>query len=731
MDYGGVVNASEFDFSIFQNLPVQKKGQGHRTYDKKQYRDIICAFDIETTRIDEIEQAVMYIWQFQVGTYCTVIGRTWDEFLTFVQRIKQAIKDDYIVVYVHNLSYEIQFLQGIYDFQPDDIFCIKPRVVLKAIMSCLELRCSYKLSNMSLDEYCTKMGVEHKKVEGFDYSKKRYPWTELTREEMLYCINDVRGLVEAVKVEMDAEHDNLYTIPLTSTGYIRREAKEAMRHYPRKELKDGLPGFDVYTLLRRAFRGGDTHANRFFAGDLLDGPIYSYDRASSYPHVQMVYRFPMGVFRPMKSEIMGTADALDYVIDLMDRRNKACLVDIAIWDYGLKERYWPAPPLMSHKCREYNPKITVIDNGRVLRCDYLETTVTDIDLRILLETTCEKTTIIPLKGYYTHYGYLPSSFRALIMKYFKAKCELKGVKGQEVYYVKSKNKLNSFYGLTAQSPVRQSVKFFLGMYLRRYDLDDSERKQKILDDLGIPEIEDEIIDELLKPDNQLLEAYNKKAYLPYQWGVWTTAWARWELYQMQRTVFDAGGDLLYWDTDSVKFRGNVDFTGYNKRITKQAKEREAIITYNNKDYILGFAEYEGCYSKFITHGAKKYCRIEESKQKIPTCIFDENTDIKILECVPRLVLTCAGVGKKSGASEILQSGGIETFQDGFVFHEAGGLEAKYNNNPFGHYVIDGHELNITRNVCLVPSTYTLGKKGDYVRILEEAKNILSNSDIMT
>lgn len=684
MENGSVVKSAEFDFSIFQNLPVQKKGQGRRIHDKKQYRDIICAFDIETTRIEEIEQAVMYIWQFQVGTFCTVIGRTWEEFLTFVQGIKQAIKDDYIVVYVHNLSYEIQFLQGIYEFNSNDLFCVKPRIVLKAIMSCLELRCSYKLSNMSLDEYCVKMGVDHKKIKGFDYTKKRYPWTELTEDELLYCINDVRGLVEAVYIEMCLEHDNLYTIPLTSTGYVRREAKEAMRHYPRKELKDSLPTFEIYSLLRQAFRGGDTHSNRYFTGDVLEGPIYSYDRVSSYPHVQLVYRFPMGVFRPLKE------NTLEYVLDIIIRRRKAVVMVISIYDYKLSDRYWPAPPLMSHKCREYNRKTTVIDNGRILKTDYLETTVTDLDFKILLETTSDESIIEIKSGFFTHYGYLPSAFKALIKQYFRYKCELKGVAGQEVFYMKSKNKLNSFYGLTAQSPVRQQVRYYKGEYKTRND-----------------EIPDELT-ELLKTDEQLLEEYNKKAFLPYQWGVWTTAWARWELYQMQRTVYDQGGDLLYWDTDSVKFRGNVDFTAYNKRIKNQAIERDAYLEHKGKEYILGIAEYEGCYSKFVTHGAKKYCRIEDPG---------------------KLILTCAGVGKKAGSQELQEAGGIEKFKDGFIFHKAGGFEAHYNDTDFGQYEIEGHTIQITRNVCLSPSTYTLGKTADYIRVLESAKEILQNSDI--
>jgi hypothetical protein len=81
---------------------------------------------------------------------------------------------------------------------------------------------------MSLEAFTSKMGVEDAKLDDFDYEKIRYPWTELTEREMLYCINDVRGLVQALKKEMQLDGDTLYTIPLTSTGYVRRDCKKAM-----------------------------------------------------------------------------------------------------------------------------------------------------------------------------------------------------------------------------------------------------------------------------------------------------------------------------------------------------------------------------------------------------------------------------------------------------------------------------------------------------------------------
>jgi hypothetical protein len=62
---------------------------------------------------------------------------------------------------------------------------------------------------------------------------------------------------------MERDGDSLYTIPLTSTGYARRDAKAAMKKCSRSFLVNQLPSYEIYKLCREAFRGGNTHASRF------------------------------------------------------------------------------------------------------------------------------------------------------------------------------------------------------------------------------------------------------------------------------------------------------------------------------------------------------------------------------------------------------------------------------------------------------------------------------------
>ena len=184
-----ICTPATFDYVWFYLLPYQTRPQGNqKTKQQKRYKDIVTAFDIETTRLPRIEQSIMYVWQMCFGTEFCVVGRTWDEFLSFRARLTQGMGDsDYLVTYVHNLSYEFQFLRGVWEFAPEEVFAIKSRKILKASMGQVEMRCSYIHSNMSLDEYTRKMGVQHKKLTGsFDYEKLRYPWTPLTENEIAY-----------------------------------------------------------------------------------------------------------------------------------------------------------------------------------------------------------------------------------------------------------------------------------------------------------------------------------------------------------------------------------------------------------------------------------------------------------------------------------------------------------------------------------------------------------------
>ena len=75
------VNVKDLDYSIFENLKTQRAPRGNpHGRKRKRYVDLVCAFDIETSTLPDIEEAIMYIWQFQIDDIVTVVGRTWEEY---------------------------------------------------------------------------------------------------------------------------------------------------------------------------------------------------------------------------------------------------------------------------------------------------------------------------------------------------------------------------------------------------------------------------------------------------------------------------------------------------------------------------------------------------------------------------------------------------------------------------------------------------------------------------
>lgn len=661
--------------AILAAIPVAKKGKGRTRKGRKgvYYLDAVCAFDIETSRtaVHGEQQAFMYLWQFQLDKYFCIYGRYWSEYRDLCDLIEQHCKAK-MVVFVHNLSHEFQFLKAHFEFDPEKVFALDKRKILRAECDMVEYRCSYLLTNMSLDAYTHKMGVKNAKVHGFDYDKVRYPWTQLSDFELDYATSDVIGLVQALKMQMKLDGDNLYTLPMTSTGYVRRDVKQAVKLWlPHAWLRPLLPDWHIYELEREAFRGGNTHANRYMAGDILPG-VVSYDRSSSYPDVQVNDKFPISAFYQSKDP---TYDDLQRLTKI---RGRAALMRVSFSGIRLKYQYWGCPYIPVSKCRSLRGSVN--DNGRVLSASYLEITLTDIDFDIIeSEYQWDKLEFTELWS--ARYGKLPKCITDITLDYYRRKTALKGVPDQDYYYMKSKNLLNSIYGMSAENPVKVPLLYDPGGKEIHYDLDAD-------------------LQEILKRSNAL-------AFQSYAWGVWVTAWAR---LRLEEGIRIAGDAFVYADTDSVKY---ID-TGQNweqyNQIRQAASTKSGAWADDPKGrrHYMGVYEFDGAYTRFKTLGAKKYCYEDQDG----------------------LHLTVAGVAKKTGAIELKRRGGIEAFQEGLTFVKAGGLEARYHDNISMEVAREGHRLHISDNVALCPSTYTLGITGEYMRILLDAEKYKKGLSIL-
>lgn len=458
------MKVQDFDYEMLDKLPVVLKERTAKVEGKKVKTSVpfineIIAFDIEATNLKDIEQAVMYIWAIQVGDDVTIYGRTWDEFLYFITHAKAAIKEKHLVIYVHNLGYEFQFLKGIYSFTDEDVFATDTHKVLRCTMySTIELRCSYHLTNLSLDAFTKQMGVQNKKLSGekFDYSKQRFPWTELSDYEMQYMTNDVKGLVQALKKKFENTHDDIVTIPLTSTGFVRRDVKKAMEQYNQWNIRTIFPSRTVYKLLREAYRGGNTQANRYFAEQIVEN-VSSYDMVSSYPNVLLTEFYPMSKF---KADPVWTKEHIWRLI----KNKKAIVARFGFGNIRLKNPNCPCPYISRDKCRGLNvkdKKNVKIWNGRVLKADFLETTLTDIDFKIIDSMyVWDSFTVSDL--YVANYGPLPKPLKDTILHYYTEKSRLKGTEKDDpdyVYYCMLKALLNACYGMMVEDPCKSTVEF--------------------------------------------------------------------------------------------------------------------------------------------------------------------------------------------------------------------------------------------------------------------------------
>lgn len=690
-----IVGSRDIDWyqylSGFGLIPESKKRR--RSQNKHRILNVFTAFDIETSTIwlnDDHSQydvhSFMYVWQFQLEEY-TIKGRTWKEYFDWLAILQEAISkirsdnglpdNPLLVIWVHNLAYEWTFLSGLYPFRNDEIFFRDVRKPIYCRMfDTFEYRCSYIQSNLSLAALCKQTGVKQKlSGQTFDYNKIRFPWTPLSEFEEEYTTVDVESLVAAMKYRVSRGGDNLQTVPLTSTGYVRRECKEALKdqYLDMRELK---PGEKEYRLLRKAFRGGNTHANRYYVNQIVSD-VYSYDISSSYPTQQLTHKFPMRPFKWLDFNQKTAKRRLDRV-NLFIGMGYAVVGTYQFKHLRLRNHREPIPYISLSRCQAMGDDDVdlLLDNGRVLECAYMEITLTEIDLEIVLDQY-EFDEIDVIEAMVAQKDYLPASYRAVIQEYYNKKTSLKGDDSEDgqYMYMKSKNMINAVFGMSATDPVHQEIEYLDGEY-------------------KVSSYEDFTQDELLK----LL----KNAAFPYQWGVYTTALAR---KQLQDAIKLCADQIVYCDTDSVKTLGNVPIHKLNDKLLKLAIQNKAYADdMNGKRHYIGLFESDGHYDRFITQGAKRYA----------------------YETDGHMGITVAGVSKKinektgiSFAVEELKT--LDRFRVGMVWRKAGGTISVYNDNDDIMYTdpATGNQIRIRKNVAIVPSTYVMSYSKDYRLLLDE------------
>lgn len=675
---------SEIDFQTYY---FKKKNRADIVND-----DIMC-FDIETSSgflhkdSDTLEPylgkskkyyedckkyAICYVWQFSINDN-VFWGRTLEDFKDFLQEL-EYYEPHKKIVYIHNFSFEFQFLINVLQF--DYVFARQARKPLFAEWSTYQFRCSYFLTNMSLATWAEQRKLIVQKLVGdLDYTILRTPKTVLTDKELAYCFNDVLVMYFGL-LQYKEKYGHIIDIPFTQTGEVRKEVIDRMNvsseyKYRKRCIKLIPETIEDYTLLCDCFMGGYTHSNAVHTNIVLDN-VCSKDISSSYPTVMCLEKYPMTYFEE-------TVPCDDY----FNNDNYSYIITFDV--EHLHSKRWNTW-LSFSKCSKI--KGYSLDNGRVLKADYVQLSLTNVDYEMFqLCYDFDNLNIIDFR--ISSNDYLSPTFVKYILELYGNKTTLKGIKEKEPLYMKSKQYINSMYGMMVTKNITDTIEF------------EEDRWKK----------------ELLNEKNFYTKIASEKKKLSktfgaFQFGVWVTAYARRNLWQ---GILALDYNVAYCDTDSIKF---IDcdsnfFNEYNKRIEERENERADMLGIprdkfcpldkNGIPHRLGIFDDDGQYKKFKTLGAKKYCYID-------------NDD--------KLHMTVSGVRK----SAVSQLQGIEDFKDGTTFdveHAQKLIMSYVDDMPpivWNKCQYDEFHSNYKYGICAQPTTYSLGVTDDYESILTMVQN---------
>lgn len=678
-----IIEYKDLDNQIYGEIIDHLIQVGYADTNRKLLNDFFT-MDIETTtlgRHTEYPIAFMYTCTVYINNKC-IVFREWQEYLNFISRLSFTLnlgKDCKLVCYVHNLPYEFQFMRTFMDVQ--NLFAVDKRKVVKFCANGIEYRCSYKLTNMSLEKLCESTpGVVHFKKDGedFNYDKVRTPKTPLSKKEWRYIYNDVAGLYESLSITMEKDGHNLSTIPTTSTGYVRRELRAEMKSNPANHDIFFNTRLDTteYALLRNGRRGGNTHCNPLWANQLLRDLI-SKDMSSAYPAVIVQCKFPMTRFIPLKNP-----DDYKYYLN----GDYAMILEVTF--SKLKVKTMATIPYIPKGICTQICNITG-DNGRVLKAEKLSIILTDIDYKII-EDTYKWKDIIVRRAYISKYDYLPIELRRKVINQYRDKTTLKD--GDEYMYMKAKNKFNADFGCMLTDICRPRI-----MYCPNSD--EPFKKEKVTN------------------YHYKLKSYyeSPSSFLSYQHGVWVTAHCR---NRLQKAIKYLGRRMVYCDTDSVKFFNIPElvegFEALNDEIRQEIYDcgLNCTVEYRGEQYTLGIWETDGTYKQFKSMGAKKYAYIDNID------INKEGKKIKVDYDV--FHITVAGLSKSKARDYLLTKGGMDAFHKGTVVPSdySGRTTAIYNDWTKPKKIkVKGEEITVGANLVISPTTYEFSLTEEYDDLL--------------
>lgn len=677
-----------FNFAMIENISE---------YRESGYYNLSCAFDIETSKINE-HFTSMYVWQFAIDKE-TFIGRTWDEFKLFMKELSNYLNTKEsglkLRVWVQNLSYEMSFMRKHLKYKYDkkrkqySVFAIDKRKYIYCITKDnIEFRDSLMLTCRPLSQYKKTYGLKIGKLEGeIDYKLLRNSNTVLTEKDLAYSINDVQTLTEWDRVYIVNEFLRKdLKIPLTSTGIVRDELKRNFKKIQKDErdkLKDMLRRAypnesDYQNMIRWVYRGGFVHANALYSDEIIRGSFMdSYDKKSSYPASLLQNKFPMKFIHKKKC-IFENDIYPNY--NYKKWKNFAFIITVKISNITSKSYHH-----IESKNKLFSFKNAKFDNGRLIQADEIIVCLTDVDYLNYIDFY-EWKEIKCLNIMIADKEYLPKYVLDLTLKYYYLKSTLDK---DSVDYTLCKYKLNSIYGMMVTSLYNQN-------YLMSEDCD--------------LYLSDKIKDYNVLTKNQIL--------LP-QWGVYCSAYSRREELLIHKHCSEYA---MYGDTDSCKISNVLacaEWINQHNEMLRRINKRMYVGDWDRNIFKeIGTFCSEGKIFKFKTLGAKRYL--------YSTSDFDKKEYKYMLKKHPVI----AGCTKKAFADFSKDKKDIfEEFKDTMKIEESYKLSSVYSDEVQDDFVVDynGVKCLQTEKSCVTLNDVQFTLKLDvnykeYLQFIEQHRN---------
>ena len=715
-------------------------------------------WDIETSKIicdNGEEMQVTYLsnvvkMNYETGEIvASIFHRTIEEVVEYFKTL-----EDNVIVWSHNLDYELTFLlrelgdskgeikiskngivEGIYNEEVQDIILRdkhSPLSIKLDVLPHITFRDTYAIFNKSVARLGDELGIP--KLE-YNYKKVRLPWDKL--EKLDYDYNERDNIIVAKSLYKYMQENKIpfEEIPLTFTSFVKRKRKEfIIENYGKKAINkfyfdrnEQLQDFNFFELMLKTYQGGLTASNINETGKIIDKGVYSIDIKSSYPFQMCSRYFP---FYSEKTTETFTGELANTFYKIGSY--KGFFGTFRFKNIRVKNRNYLLPISSSQLNKGYCSNDRVHFNGKLLSASEIIIPCNDIDIdTINLVYNYDEIECLEIYAT-TKQRRLRQEEISFLLSAFHKKETI--TDKEDIEYALSKVFINAMYGVKVTTPIKSS-----------YSIEDGEISEVDYFKFNVNERKN-IYNNFIDTQNKFSGTIDI-----FTDGCYITSYARYMLVSMMTKLVNEGCNVVYSDTDSIKFYLNgvdeeylINIINKENWLTiKRNKKNIRFKTFkeqfniNNNDFNkicnLGIWELETVDENgkpsplpyFITFGAKKYGYITP-EQKVKTTIAGCNKKY------PSIAIH--NLAKKENiplveAFKIVLATGTQ-----FDTSASGRTTAKIENRTreeMEHFTYKGRRINQYGGIIIEDTTYTLNITLNDSKILniERATDIIIKIDI--